>query len=122
MAAQAFQYIKDYGDRFLLLSFKELVSERDTTMRKISAWSGIDFDPSLLGQTFDSKSIPPNTNFDDPPERLTEAVFERKQHLTDEERARAYKLTESWRRNCSRPGGAADVAATLNAQIPSLAP
>ena len=104
MAAQAFHYIKDHGDRFLLLSFKELVSDRDTTMRRISAWSGIDFDPSLLSQTFDSKSIHPNTNFNDPPERLTEAVFERKQSLTDEERARAYKLTEGWRQKLQQTG------------------
>ena len=104
MAEQALHYMKDYGERYLLLSFKELVSDRDATMRKISAWSGIDFDPSLLSQTFDSKSIHPNTNFDDPPERLTEAVFQRKQRLTDEERKRAYKLTEGWRQKLQQTG------------------
>jgi hypothetical protein len=104
MAAQAFHYIKDHGDRFLMLSFRELVSDRDTTLRKVSAWSGIDFTPSLLSQTFDSKSIPPNTNFDDPSECLTEAVFKRKQRLTDEERARSYKLTEGWRQRLQQTG------------------
>jgi hypothetical protein len=104
MASLALTYRKEHGDCFLLLSFKELVTDRAATMRRLSAWSGIDFDPSLLSQTFDSKSIYPNTNFDDPPERLTEAVFERKQRLTDEERARAYKLTEGWRQKLQQTG------------------
>jgi len=106
MAAQALHYMKTHGDRFLLLSFKELVSDRDATMRRLSAWSGIDFDSSLLSQTFDNKSIHPNTNFDDPPERLAEAVFERKQRLTDDERTRAYGLTEGWRAKLQQTGWA----------------
>jgi sulfotransferase family protein len=104
MAARVIQYMRDHGDRFLLLSFKELVSDRDATMRWLSAWSGIDFCPSLLNQTFDSKSIHPNTNFDDPPERLAEAVFERKQNLTETERAQAYTLTETWRAKLEQTG------------------
>jgi hypothetical protein len=106
MAAQALHYRKDHGDRFLLLAFKELVSDRDATMRKISVWSGIDFAPSLLSQTFDSKSIDPNTNFDDPPARLAEAVFERKPCLTEAERAQAYTLTEGWRGKLQQTGWA----------------
>ena len=93
MASQAFDYMRRYGDRFLLLSFKGLVSDRDETMRRLSAWLGIDFDPSLRNQTFDGKPIHPNTNFNDPPERLAKAVLERKQYLTEAERAEIYKLT-----------------------------
>jgi len=106
MAAQAFNYMNDYGGRFLLLSFKDLVSDRGTTMRRLSTWLGIDFDPSLLSQTFDSKSIHPNSNFDDPPERLAEAVFERKQYLTEPERTQAYRVTEIWRGRLQETGWA----------------
>jgi sulfotransferase family protein len=104
MAARALQYRKDYGDRFLLLSFKELVSDREGTMRRICAWSGIEFHPSLLSQTFDGKLIHPNTNFDDPPERLAEAVLDRKQRLTDDERTRAYGLTDGSRAKLQQAG------------------
>jgi hypothetical protein len=104
MAALALQYRKDYSDRFLLLSFKDLVSDREGTMRRLCAWSSIAFDPSLLSQTFNGKLIYPNTNFDDPPDRLAEAVLDRKQCLTDDERLRAYRLTESWRERLQQAG------------------
>jgi sulfotransferase family protein len=104
MASLALTFRKEHRDHFLLLSFKELVTDRDATMRKFSAWSGIDFDPALLYQTFDSKPIHPNTNFDDPSERLVEAVFERKQGLTDAEREQAYRLTEGWREKLQEIG------------------
>jgi sulfotransferase family protein len=106
MASLALTYRKEHGERFLLLSFKELVTDRDATMRRVAAWSGIDFDPALLNQTFDSKSIHPNTNFDDPVERLAEAVFERKQCLSEAERAQAYRLTEAWRGKLQQTGWA----------------
>ena len=106
MAAQALGYISRYGNRFRLLSFKQLVSDRNGTMKQLSAWLGIDFDPCLLSQTFDNESIHPNTNFDDPVERLAEAVFERKQCLTEAERAQAYRLTEAWRGKLQETGWA----------------
>jgi hypothetical protein len=104
MASLALAFRKEHGNHFLLLSFKELVTDREATMRRLSAWSGIDFDPALLNQTFDGKLIHPNTNFDDPFDRLAEAVFERKQCLTDTERAQAYRLTEGWREKLQETG------------------
>jgi hypothetical protein len=88
------------------LSFKELVTDREGTMRRVCAWSGIEFDPCLLCQTFDGNSINPNTNFDDPVERLAEAVLDRKQGLTDRERERAYALTKSSRLDLQKVGWA----------------
>ena len=104
MAAQALKYVAHYGDRFQLLSFKALVSDRNGTTKRISAWLDIEFNPCLLSQTFDNNSIHPNTNFDDPVESLEDAVFERKQCLTEAERISAYRLTERWRRKLEQIG------------------
>jgi len=104
MAGNALRYQRLYGERFLLLSFKELVADREGTMRRICAWSGIDFDPSLLDQTFDGRPISPNTNFDDSPERLADAVLDRKERLADVERERAYRLTDGWRKQLQQAG------------------
>jgi hypothetical protein len=97
MVQLALQYRVEYGDRFLLLSFKDLVSGREGTMHRICRWCGIEFDPCLLRQTFDGKHISPNTNFDDPTELLARVVLDRKQLLTEGEGQRAYELTESSR-------------------------
>lgn len=104
MADNALHYQRLYGDRFLLLSFKELITDREGTMRRICAWGGIDFDLSLLSQTFDGNLISPNTNFDDPPERLAKAVLDRKLRLKEGESERAYALTKSWREQLKRAG------------------
>jgi hypothetical protein len=79
MAQLALNYRSAYGEQFLLLSFKELVTDRESTMRRVCSWCGIEFDPCLLEQTFDGGPISPSTNFDDPIERLAEAVLDRKQ-------------------------------------------
>jgi hypothetical protein len=97
MAENALQYKRDHGDRFLLLSFKELVSNREGTMRIVCEWCGLEFDPCLLEQTFAGNPIIPNTNFEDPIDKLPEAVLGRKQRLAEEECQRAYKLTEASR-------------------------
>jgi hypothetical protein len=104
MAAQALHYSKEYGDRFLLLSFRDLVSDREGTMRRVCTWAGIDFDPSLLNQTFEGKLIHPNTNFHDPPEQLAAAALDRKLRLSADERAHAYELTEHHRKQLQHAG------------------
>jgi sulfotransferase family protein len=104
MARNALQYQRDYGDQFLLLSFKDLVTDREGTMRRLAAWCGVDFDPCLLCQTFDGNPISPNTNFDDPVERLAEAVLDRKQALAEGERERVYALTAKSRLDLQNVG------------------
>ena len=104
MARNALQYRQGYGDQFLLLSFRDLVTDREGTMRRVADWCGIDFDPCLLCQTFDGNPISPNTNFDDPMERLAEAVLDRKLRLAEGELQRAYALTKSVRLDLQKAG------------------
>ena len=106
MAKLALNYQRDYGDQFLLLSFKDLVTDREGTMRRVCDWCGIAFNPCLLQQTFDGNPISPNTNFDDPVEHLAEAVLERKQGLADGECERAYVLTAKLRAELQQAGWA----------------
>ena len=105
MAENISTYESTYGERFLLLSFKELVTDREGTIRRVCEWCGIDFDLCLLDQTFDGKQINPNTNFRDPPGQLTDAVLERKNLLAEQDRERAYKLTETWRNRLHQQDG-----------------
>ena len=104
MARLALEYRREYEDRFLLLSFTTLVSDREATMTRVSEWVGIDYLPSLMQQTFDGNPISPNTNFHDPVERIAEAVFDRKQKLEESERRRAYDLTADMRRELKAIG------------------
>jgi hypothetical protein len=97
LARAALKYHRKYAERFLLLSFRELVRSRESTMRRFSEWCGIDFDPALTRQTFANKPIAPNTNFLDPPEGLSEAVLHRASVLEDDQRSRALELTSSMR-------------------------
>ena len=104
MAENALSYKDEYENQFLLLSFKQLVTDREGTMRHVCDWCGLEFDPSLLEQTFAGSPISPNTNFDGPLDLLAEAVFERKQGLTDAERQRTYYLTERSRQKLQECG------------------
>ena len=93
MAENALRYRRDYGDSFLLLSFRDLVTDREGTMRRLAAWCGIDFHPALLGQTFAGNRIRPNTNFHVSPEHRPEAVLERSACLSADERELVRVLT-----------------------------
>ena len=98
MARTALHYQSKYGgQRFMLLSFRDLVTDREGTMRRICDWCGIPLDELVLEQTFDGNPIVPNTNFNDPVERLSDAVLGRSRELSDAERRCAYKLTEELR-------------------------
>jgi hypothetical protein len=118
MAGNTLRYRRDYGDRFLLLSFRDLVTDREGTMRRLAAWCGIDFDPALLRQTFAGNRIGPNTNFHDSPERRPEAVLERSTCLSDHERRLALALTTSSRGQLRELGVDVD---THGSQIDSCA-
>ena len=63
MADSALHYQREYADQFLLMSFKNLVADREDTMRQICEWCGIEFHPALLEQTFAATPISPNTQF-----------------------------------------------------------
>jgi hypothetical protein len=105
MARTGLHYRREYGDqRFMLLSFKDLVTDREGTMRRICTWCGIPFDDAMLEQTFDGKPVVPNTNFDDPVERLNDAVLGRSRELSDAERKCAYELTEGSRAQLQEVG------------------
>ena len=88
----------------MLLSFKDLVSDREGTMRRICEWCGIAFDASVMEQTFDGNPIIPNTNFDGPIEGIAEAVLDRKQCLAECDRVSAYELTKAVRRELESAG------------------
>ncbi|MGE5272789.1 MAG: sulfotransferase [Verrucomicrobiota bacterium] len=49
--------------RVALLSFRDLVSAPEETMRSVSAWLGIDFVPSMLEPTFNGLPIGPNSSY-----------------------------------------------------------
>jgi hypothetical protein len=113
MAENALHLHRTYGDQFLLLSFKELVTDRERTMRRVCDWCSIDFNPCLLQQTFGGSPISPNTNFDDPLERLAEAVLDRKLRLT--ERGAPARLRADRRPregHCGTSGGSPDSRAS----------
>jgi hypothetical protein len=97
MARLALRYQRKYGAKMMLLSFKELVANREPTMRLFANWCGIDFDAALLNQTFARRPILPNTNFNDSLEQLPSAVLERSSQLTKTEVARTLELTQTWR-------------------------
>jgi hypothetical protein len=97
MAQLALRYRRMYGNRFLLLSFNDLVTNREGTMRRVCDWCGLDFHPCLLDQTFAGNVVTPNTNFDDPIEELAGRVLDRKHLLTKSETAEVYALTSRLR-------------------------
>jgi hypothetical protein len=97
MAKLAVEYRRIYGDQFLLLSFKDLVTDREGTMRRVCNWCGLDFLPCLLTQTFAGNIVPPNTNFEDPIEELAGRVLDRKHLLTERERTQIYASTRRLR-------------------------
>ena len=104
MANNAHIYRRRYGDRFLLLSFRELVTNREGTMRRVCKWGSIDFHPSLLQQTFGGQEIMPNTNFEDKPDRLSEAVLERSSQLDASEKALVHELTKAMQARLAEAG------------------
>jgi hypothetical protein len=73
-------------------------------MRRLAHWCGVDFNPCLLNQTFDGNPIESNTNFDDPIDRLAEAVLERKRGLAKRECQKVYELTQQIRAELERVG------------------
>jgi hypothetical protein len=93
MARLALKYRQQFREKFLLLSFKDLVSDREETMRHVCSWCGINFDACLLHQTFGGNRISPNTNFDDLSRCLSEAVLARKWQLNERERDLIDELT-----------------------------
>jgi hypothetical protein len=97
MAEVALRYRQIYGNKFLLLSFKDLVTDRRGTMRRVCDWCGIEFHPCLLEQTFAGKEVTPNTNFEDPIDQLAGRVLDRKLVLTKWESTQAYALTNRLR-------------------------
>lgn len=104
MAKAALEYRRVYRDKCLLLSFKEVVADREATMRSLCGWCGIKFRSELLQQTFDGRPVGPNTNFHDPVEELPKAVLERKNGLTEIERQQARELTEIARKELQAIG------------------
>ena len=48
-----------------LISFDALLSEPETTMRRLAGWLGIEFRPELLEPTFNGRPIRANTSFSD---------------------------------------------------------
>ncbi len=104
MAGAALAYHRMYRRRFLLVSFRELVTDREGTMQRIAQWCGIKFDASLLRQTFTGRPIELNSNFLEFPERCPGAVLERHTLLSTAERDQISELTETTRRQLHRIG------------------
>ena len=70
-----------FGDRFLLVTYEQLVSDTAGTMRSLTARLGLDWHSSLTRQTFNGMPIKPNTAFG-------EAGEERASILSEEDVAR----------------------------------
>ena len=97
MARLALGYHRKYAGKMMLLSFRELVIDRERVMRRFAQWCCIDFDAALLSQTFARRTILPNTNFNDSFEQLPSTVLERSSELTATEVTKALELTQTWR-------------------------
>ena len=95
MAENVLQYRRDYGESFLLLSFKDLVTDREGTMRRLCAWCSIDFHPALSQQTFGGLAISANSNFMEKDDQLPAAVLQRKFQLNADEQSQVRLLTAS---------------------------
>ena len=52
-----------YGESVFLLTFEQLVTETERTMRALSGWLGIGFDPVLTEPTFNGFPIKANSSF-----------------------------------------------------------
>jgi hypothetical protein len=52
-----------YGERVLLLTFEQLVTQTERTMRALAGWLDIEFDPILTEPTFNGFSIKANSSF-----------------------------------------------------------
>jgi hypothetical protein len=52
-----------YGDKMFLMTYERLISDTETSMRKVADWLGIAFDPILLTPTFNRTPIKANSSF-----------------------------------------------------------
>lgn len=77
-----------FGNRVLLIDFKDVVRDTQDTMRRVCARIGVKFEPSLLETTFNGWQTPANSSF----ERGTmgvimQSTLDRRKHLSEEQRA-----------------------------------
>jgi hypothetical protein len=63
--------------RVALLSFRDLVSATEETMRSLAAWLGLDFAPSMLEPTFNGLPIGPNSSYASPDALVSPEPLER---------------------------------------------
>ncbi len=88
-AAEAtFAWRDELGDRFLVLTFADLVGHTETTMRHVAAWLGIEFVPELVEPTFNGLPIRANSSFSDAAsEGISSAPLERGEELDEDDAA-----------------------------------
>jgi hypothetical protein len=77
---------EQYGDDVYLLSFEDLLSNTEKTMRSLAAYLDIDFTPGLLTPTFNGFRIKANTSYDMQSRDVdTEPLHRHKRMLTESE-------------------------------------
>jgi len=75
------------GDRVFIMRFDELVRDTETTMRALSGFLGIDFDPVLVTPTFNGYPVGANSSYSVRTTGvLTDPVERHKDLLSDEQR------------------------------------
>jgi Sulfotransferase family len=72
-------------DRFLVLSFDDLLTRTEETMRRLASWLGIPFAPELLVPTFNGRPIRANTSFADVATEVSAKPLARAQEELDED-------------------------------------
>jgi sulfotransferase family protein len=69
-----------------ILSFEDLLTKTEETLRRLTAWLGIDFRPELLLPTFNGRPIRANTSFGDVGKAVSTRPLERgREELTDDD-------------------------------------
>jgi hypothetical protein len=66
-----------------VLTFEELLTETEQTMRKLAAWLELEFRPELLVPTFNGQPIGANTSFSDVATEVSKRPLERAQDELD---------------------------------------
>ena len=77
----------NYGDRYCIVTFDDLILETEPTMRFLSHWLGISFDAILTAPSFNTVPIHANSSFPVSTTGIIAEATERHNMLTKAERA-----------------------------------
>jgi len=72
-------------DRALVVLFSDLLGRTEATMRTLSAWLGIDFDPTLVVPSFNGMAVPARSSFRDVGTVISTVPLHRGSELTPED-------------------------------------